>query len=98
MPVDEGVVAALEGALERDPDNDALAVHLAQVLLDAGRPADALRRCREVLARDPAHAPARELAAKALDEKPAEPAPPEPEKATVVPLRVVDGGAGDEDD
>jgi MFS family permease len=49
MPVDEGVTA-LEGALARDPGNAALAVHLAEVLLSAGRPGDALARCREVLA------------------------------------------------
>ena len=36
MPVGEGVVAALEGALERDPQNTALAVHLAEMLMLRG--------------------------------------------------------------
>jgi SpoVK/Ycf46/Vps4 family AAA+-type ATPase len=100
MPVDEGVVAALEGALERDPGNAALALHLAEVLISAGRPGDALARCREVLARDPAHAGAMEVAARALEGEPAAQAEPEPEPepATVVPLRVVEGGGEDGDD
>jgi len=97
MPNDDGVVAALEGALERDPDNAALAVHLAELLLDAGRPGDALRHCRAVLARDPAHAGALDVAARALEGE-AAPAPEPAEPATVVPLRVVDGGAGDDDE
>ena len=96
-----------KGALERDPENAALAVHLAEVLLDAGRPGDALRHCRAVLAHDPSHAGALDVAARALEGEPAgvppitpEPEPPAPqaEPATVVPLRVVDGGAGGDDD
>ena len=109
MPMDEGVVTALEGALERDPENATLAVHLAELLLDSGRPGDALRHCRAVLARDPSHAGAMDVAARALEGEPAaavpaaaapepDPEPPEAEPATVVPLRVVDGGAGDDDD
>ena len=111
MPNDDGVVAALEGALERDPGNTALVVHLAELLLAAGRPADALARCREVLAREPGHDGALAVAEQALggegegpgapEPEPAEPQPdpePEAEPATVVPLRVVDGGAGDDVD
>jgi SpoVK/Ycf46/Vps4 family AAA+-type ATPase len=107
MPNDDGVVAALEGALERDPGNTALAVHLAELLLVAGRPAEALARCREVLAREPGHDGALAVAQQALGGEragpaAAEPEPAEPEQeaepATVVPLRVVDGGAGDDVD
>ena len=102
MPNDDGVVAALEGALERDPGNTALAVHLAEQLLAAGRPAEALARCREVLAREPGHDGALAVAEQALGGEPAapepEPAEPEAELATVVPLRVVEGGAGDDVD
>ena len=97
MPVDEGVVAALEGALERDPGNAALALHLAEVLISAGRPGDALARCREVLAHDPSHAGAMEVAARALEGEPAAQPEAEPEPATVVPLRVVEGGGEDRD-
>jgi len=109
MPNDDGVVAALEGALERDPGNTALAVHLAELLLVAGRPAEALARCREVLAREPGHDGALAVAEHALGGEPAGPVAPEPEPAapqpepdaepaTVVPLRVVDGGGGDDVD
>ena len=97
MPADEGVVAALEGALERDPGNTALAVHLAEMLLAAGRPAEALARCRDVLAREPGHDGALAITEQALGGEPADPEP-EPEPATAVPLRVVDGGAGDDVD
>jgi len=98
--MDEGVVAALEGALERDPGNSTLAVHLAEMLLAAGRPADAVACCREVLAREPGHDGALAVVQQALGAEPAAPdrePEPEAEPATVVPLRVVEGGAGDGD-
>jgi AAA+ superfamily predicted ATPase/Tfp pilus assembly protein PilF len=112
MPVDEGVVAALEGALERDPANTALALHLAEVLISAGRPGDALARCREVLSAQPADVGALEVALRAADEAGNEAAAdgyravlaglrggePDQEPATVVPLRVFEGGGGSDDD
>ncbi len=53
---DPDVIAALQEALERDGGSLALRVHLAGLLLDAGRPAEALTQCDRVLAvapRDP---------------------------------------------
>jgi predicted Zn-dependent protease len=65
VPVDPDVIAALEMVVDREPANLPLGVHLASLLLDAGRPEDALRRCNAVLERAPADPAARELAARA---------------------------------
>ena len=62
MPVDPDVISALEAVVDREPGNLALGVHLASLLLDAGRPEDALRRCRTVLERAPADPAARATA------------------------------------
>lgn len=80
---DPDVIAALEVALERDPGNLALAVHLAELLLQADSPDEALARAESVLAVapvDPAALQLRDRAARLV----AEPAPPG--------LRVLDGG------
>ena len=67
MPVDPDVIAALEAVVDREPDNLALGLHLATLLLEADRPADALRRSRQVLARAPADSSALALEGRALD-------------------------------
>jgi predicted Zn-dependent protease len=61
MPVDPDVIAALEAVVDREPANLALALHLGELLLDAGRPADALAQSRRVLERAPADPSALEL-------------------------------------
>ena len=63
MPVDPSVIAALTLAVERDPDNSALRLHLAALVLEAGRAADALEHCAWILARQPDHRDALRLAA-----------------------------------
>lgn len=54
MSVDPAVVQAIENAVAADPDNVSLRVHLAQLLVDAGRSDDALRHARVALASQPA--------------------------------------------
>ena len=51
---DATVIAALESAVEKDPDNAALTAHLAALLVEAGRAPEALTICRAAMARAPA--------------------------------------------
>jgi predicted Zn-dependent protease len=81
--VDPDVIDALQEVVDREPARLALGVHLAQLLLDADRPREALDRIVAVLAvapADPAALALREEAARRI----VEPPPPD--------LRVVDGG------
>jgi AAA+ superfamily predicted ATPase len=59
------VIAALEAALGVTPDSVPLRLHVAGALLDRGRAAEALAHAGHVLARDPTHVPALQLAARA---------------------------------
>ncbi|MEX2242660.1 MAG: AAA family ATPase [Fimbriimonadaceae bacterium] len=68
MGVDPSVLGALKSAVESDGGNVALRLHYAGMLLEAGQPADALAQCQTVLASNPDHRDALELAAKAADE------------------------------
>jgi predicted Zn-dependent protease len=61
VPVDPDVIVALEAVVEREPGNLALSLHLAGLLLDDGRPADALRHARRILQTAPADKGAQEL-------------------------------------
>jgi predicted Zn-dependent protease len=63
--VDPDVIAALETVVEREPKNLALTLHLAGILLDEGRPADALRHARRILRTAPADPGALELESRA---------------------------------
>jgi len=67
MAVDPAVVAALRAAIEAQPANVALRLHLAGLLLDAGDGAGALVECTAALAAEPNHADALLLAARAAD-------------------------------
>lgn len=62
---DPSVIAALEGAIQAAPENGALRLHLAELLLGAGQPARALEHCVQVLARQPDHVEALQTAARA---------------------------------
>jgi AAA+ superfamily predicted ATPase len=144
MPIDDSVIAALEGAVAAAPDNRALRLHLAGVLLEAGRAKAALDHCAVALAAAPDDLGALDLGARAADAAgdgaraagyrrvrsalagtpispgPPAPAPEPPAKAPpheapaptaadahgsgsngsaplapIVPLRVIEGGAGD---
>jgi thioredoxin-like negative regulator of GroEL len=65
VPVDPDVIAALETVVEREPSNLALSLHLAGLLLDDGRPRDALRHARRILEIAPADRGALELESRA---------------------------------
>ncbi len=55
VSVDPSVIAALETAIAADPENPALRVHLASLLVMAGDPQRALEHARVALGHDPDH-------------------------------------------
>ena len=65
MPADPAVLIALAAAVEAAPDGVPLRIHYAALLVEAGRPADALRECQAALALAPDDASALALAARA---------------------------------
>jgi len=67
MSVDPSVILALSTAAEADPANAALRMHLASLLYDAGRYAEALESCRVVLSRQPDDLQALDLAGRAAE-------------------------------
>jgi SpoVK/Ycf46/Vps4 family AAA+-type ATPase len=58
---DDPVIRELSGAVERSPDVVELRLHLAGLLADQGRHAEALRHCSEALTRDAGNAQALDL-------------------------------------
>jgi SpoVK/Ycf46/Vps4 family AAA+-type ATPase len=88
MAADSSVIDAISAAVTASPGNTKLRLHLAELLLDANRAAEALEHCQKVLAAEPDNISARPLAARAAEALgKAEKAP-----SNVVPLRVVEGG------
>ncbi len=75
--MDEGgdLIASLARAVAASPDDVTLRLHLARLLVEAGRGAEAVEHAAAVLQHDPASAQARSLMASALA-PPAEPGPP----------------------
>ncbi len=67
MPIDQTVIAALLSATEKDPENVALRLHLASLLLDSGRIEEALRHCAIILESQPDHIEALDYAARAAE-------------------------------
>jgi hypothetical protein len=68
MPVDPALLRALRQSVGNDPDNVPARLHLAQVLLDADEPDDALDEAAGVLMLEPANVEAFAIAADACDE------------------------------
>ncbi|WP_309571551.1 ATP-binding protein [Deinococcus sp.] len=66
--VDDAVISGLEVAVQASPDNHQLRLHLASLLLQAHRAADALTHATTVLAAQPAHLEALRLAAWSAEE------------------------------
>jgi SpoVK/Ycf46/Vps4 family AAA+-type ATPase len=64
-PVDPELLAGLRAAVEAVPDNQALRLHVATVLLEAGRAAESLEHSSAVLALEPGQRQAVELAGRA---------------------------------
>ena len=67
MPADPNVVAALTAALDANPDDLGLRVHLAGVLVDGGEALTADPHVNRVLAADPAHVDALRLGARVAE-------------------------------
>jgi AAA+ superfamily predicted ATPase len=70
----ESVIASIAAALESRPDDLPLRLHLAGLLLDAGRTGEAIAHAGQALARDPGNAQAKALMQRALG-APAAPGP-----------------------
>ena len=64
--MDDPLIRSLTTAVEAAPDDVALRVHLAELLLAAGRADDAVRHAASALAVDPASEPARSLLQRAM--------------------------------
>jgi SpoVK/Ycf46/Vps4 family AAA+-type ATPase len=75
MPVDPELLAGLRAAVEAVPDNLALRLHVAALLLEAGRPAESLEHSSAVLALVPGHSEAMMLADRATTALPETPFP-----------------------
>ena len=65
MPTDPSIIAAIAAAVQASPESIPLRLHLATLLLDGGRPQDALEQCTLILAREPDHREALRKAAEA---------------------------------
>jgi SpoVK/Ycf46/Vps4 family AAA+-type ATPase len=63
--VDERLIASLAAAVESSPDDVPLRLHLAELLLGAGRHDDAIRHAATALAADPGSTSARDLLSRA---------------------------------
>jgi len=75
MPVDPELLAGLRAAVEAVPDNLALRLHVAALLLEAGRPAESLEHSSAVLALAPGQRDAAALAERATGALPHSPFP-----------------------
>jgi SpoVK/Ycf46/Vps4 family AAA+-type ATPase len=65
--MDSSVIAAIAAAVQASPDNLALRVHLATLLAQATRWLESLEQAQTILARQPDHLEALELAARACE-------------------------------
>lgn len=68
---DDALLASLARAVEAAPDDAALRLHLADLLVSRGRGAEAVPHVAQVLAADPSHAGAQDLMRRALGQPPA---------------------------
>ena len=75
---DETLITSLAAAVESRPDDLPLRLHLAGLLVDAGRAAEAIAHAAQVLARDPGNAEAQSLMQRALFPVPPRPTEPAP--------------------
>jgi SpoVK/Ycf46/Vps4 family AAA+-type ATPase len=98
----DALIDSLTAAVAARPDDVALRLHLAELLVGAGRFGEAIGHAAQVLARDPANEAARRVMASALPGGPPDPAPPaapgvdwaalEDEFSGVVPPRFAPAG------
>jgi len=67
MPIDKSVIAALEKAVEAEPENKSLRLHFASLLYDDGQFQAALAHCQTILNQEPANLDALEKAAQSAE-------------------------------
>lgn len=60
------LIDSLRRAVDSAPDDTALRLHLAELLLSAGKVDDAIAHCATVLSQDPSSSPARQLMTRAM--------------------------------
>ena len=103
--MDDALIQALTRAVDAAPQDRTLRAHLAGVLLDGGRNAEAIAHCAALLQSDPADAEAAALMARALNPSAPPPGPeqvppvappPAAERAPHQPEQPSDGQAGTE--
>ena len=80
------LLASLRAAVAAAPEDSTLRLHLAGLLLDAGERTEAVGHVAAVLGREPGHAEAGALMARALNPEPPPPPSAEPEKPTSAPV------------
>src|ERR1700755_3534758 len=95
---DSPLIDSLTAAVEARPDALPLRLHLAELLVGAGRGGEAVGHAAQVLARGPSNEAARKLMACALGPSAAAapPSPPAPPPAAAAPAASVVWGAGEE--
>src|SRR6185369_1352588 len=67
MPVDPTVINVLLAAVEKDPENTALRLHLISLLFDSAQMSEALLHCATLLMLQPDHIEALNYAARAAE-------------------------------
>jgi AAA+ superfamily predicted ATPase len=87
MPTDPTLLASLRKAVDAAPDDVPLRLHLATLLVEAGRRDEGIREVGAILQRDPANAAALALITGAGPDlaPPSQPAPPMPPSETLMP-------------
>ena len=95
MPVDPELLAGLRAAVEAVPDNLALRLHVAILLLEAGRPAESLEHSSAVLALVPGHGEATRLVERATAALPDGPFPAPASFSAAPPAPPPGGAPGD---
>ncbi len=68
MSAHEKIIPAIETALAQDPENVELRIHLASLLVSAGRGSDALQHCVHILSTEPDNLEALHLAMNAAEQ------------------------------
>jgi AAA+ superfamily predicted ATPase len=67
MSIDPSVIVVLLSAIDKEPGNAGLRLHLVSLLFDSGRMEEALQHCAVILTSQPAHTEALSYAARAAD-------------------------------
>jgi len=94
---DSPLIDSLAAAVAARPDDLPLRLHLAELLVGAGRGPEAIGHAAQVLAREPGNAAAQRLMTAALGPAPTPPAPSAPQPAQTAPDGGVDWAAMEQD-